>query len=454
MKKISEIVLSSNLYFPKGEVDVGELEGRFTFSSKFDEGKEISLLHRTKSWVGIPRHYYGMDKLDAMAGRVIDLRQRGTSLLFEMKKPLWEEQEKIINQVAVRLEKGYTGIIIEAPAGSGKTILGMKSMQLVGCTTLIVVPRSTLVYQWRARLLEFTSLMEREIGIVEGTNVRWRGTKVVCALVHTLALDRLGTEFKRRFGLALFDEVDRSVPPQTFAPVVGLFPSWYRIGMTATVDRKDGLDVIFKYHIGETRVGSSRSENVMKPKVLRVLYTRSSGSVWRGSKKMNRRGMLISKLAENPHRNAVLCEYIKLMLQSGRRCVVISDRKEQLVSLSEVLTGSNGIDRKEIGFYVRELRGKKKSQRELECVGRTCSIILATYGMFAVGTDIQDMAGLVFATPQSDIRQSAGRIERILEGKKDPVIVDLVDYAYPDALNWANARNAEYKRRGLGVKEM
>lgn len=41
---------------------------------------------------------------------------------------------------------------------------------------------------------------------------------MVIGLVHSLVRGRYGDDFRSSFGILVFDEVDRSVPPATFAP--------------------------------------------------------------------------------------------------------------------------------------------------------------------------------------------------------------------------------------------
>uniref|UniRef100_A0A6M3LVR9 Putative helicase n=1 Tax=viral metagenome TaxID=1070528 RepID=A0A6M3LVR9_9ZZZZ len=72
--------------------------------------------------------------------------------------------------------------------------------------------------------------------------------------------------------------------------------------------------------------------------------------------------------------------------------------------------------------------------------------------MIALGTDIPSLSGLIYATPQSEVTQSKGRIERVLEGKKEPIVVDIVDTYYKDTMRWAKKREKSYIAEGLKIK--
>jgi superfamily II DNA or RNA helicase len=324
-------------------------------------------------------------------------------------------------------------------------------------SALIVVPRSNLVDQWVERIAEHTDYPVNRIGVINGDIVKWEGYPITVALVHSIAARMTDNHsFHESFGVAVFDEVDRSVPPSTFSPILGLLPAKFRIGASATVKRKDGLHLISDSHIAQVKL-KGRDVGRMTPKILIVRYSKSSGGLYMGGPKLNRRGMLLSKLAENPLRNQLICKYAKLIYKSGRRFIILSDRTAQLADLYWMLT-RQGVKPIEMGFYCDSIAttktGKKRKvkKEELERVASDCKILLGTYGKIAIGTDIPDLAGLIYATPQSDVRQTQGRIERMCEGKSQPVVVDIVDLAYPDAIGWSKARRRYYNQKGLTIK--
>ena len=57
-------------------------------------------------------------------------------------------------------------------------------------------------------------------------------------------------------------------------------------------------------------------------------------------------------------------------------------------------------------------------------------VIVATYALAKEGLDIPTLDVVHFATPQKDraiVKQSAGRVERNVEGKEQPIVMDYVD---------------------------
>jgi|GEM_PF-1700942 len=459
----SKIVLDSHICLPRDEVsDVESLKRAMTAKRKY-EGAPIPLYKVDEHgvWFGVPRYAKNMDPDNVRIPytELVDLRAMGHEIKFKTTVGFRPGQEKVLAEFKRLYEHGKTGFILEAVPGFGKTICCLKMLEIIRVSTLVVVPRSNLVHQWIDRIRRHTNLPKSKIGYVEGDNVSWRGKDIVVALVHSLSAGSqkaIRREFVKSFGCVVFDEVDRSVPPTTFAPVVQMFPAKFRIGASATLKRQDGLERVFQEHIGQCRL-RGKDVNRMKPIVIIHNFPSSSGHVYQGSKKLNRRGMLLSKVAFNPARNMLIARYVKLIYNSGRRVLVLSDRILQLVILRKMLTKVHKIPLEDSGFFVRTLkfedgRTRNVSKQERERVASTCNVILGSYGLFSIGSDIPNLAGLVYATPQAQIQQAKGRIERVCEGKKQPVIVDIVDTAYKDAMRWASARKRLYRMEGLKVR--
>jgi len=452
----SKVTVGTHLFIPKDEMrmDVEFAKKKFTARSKFNEDEEFPMFLNLPKVFGIPRYHF--KNWSRIAEEVVDLRTDGSKIRFKFKSKLREGQAPIIKEFEKQLKRGKSGFTLEAPPGFGKTVVLIKMLEILGRSAIIIVPRSNLVDQWVDRIAEHSTYPKDRIGIINGKIIEYKGKPITVALVHSVAAQMAEEDaFHNLYGVAVFDEVDRSVPPATFSPVLSLFPVKYRVGASATVFRKDGLHEIHDAHISEVRL---RGKDVgrMAPKILIVHHGGDSGQVWGGSAKLNRRGMLLSKLAGNAMRNQLICKYIHLIYKSGRRTLVLSDRTAQLYKLNWMMN-KRGVKLPEMGYYCDSISmpgGKKRkvSKDELEVSAIRCKIIFGTYGKVGIGTDIPDLAGLVYATPQSQVEQTQGRIERMLEGKSQPVVVDIIDTVYKDAKGWAEARKRYYFRKQLKIK--
>jgi superfamily II DNA or RNA helicase len=127
---------------------------------------------------------------------------------------------------------GNRGIIV-LPTGSGKTLVGIKAISLLNTPTLVVAPTLDLVDQWRSRLKkEFKT----EVGVLGGGEWDIKALTVSTYDSAYIHADKLGN----KFGLIIFDEVHH-LPAAGYRNIAEMFASPYRMGLTATFEREDGL---------------------------------------------------------------------------------------------------------------------------------------------------------------------------------------------------------------------
>jgi superfamily II DNA or RNA helicase len=130
------------------------------------------------------------------------------------------------------IANGNWGIIV-LPTGSGKTLVGIKAISLQNTPTLVVAPTLDLVDQWRSRLKkEFKT----EVGVLGGGERDIRALTVSTYDSAYIHADKLGN----RFGLIIFDEVHH-LAATGYRNIAEMFASPFRMGLTATFEREDGL---------------------------------------------------------------------------------------------------------------------------------------------------------------------------------------------------------------------
>lgn len=327
------------------------------------------------------------------------------------------------------------------------TFLGLKFLEEIGRTALIIVPREFIIDQWKERILEHTNLKESDIGIAQGPVCDYKGKKIVLGMIHSLSKDKYPDDFLKYFGVVLIDEV-HTVSAVTFAKVVSLFPAKYRIGLSATMKRTDGMENVFKWAIGETLLHMGGTTDVV-PTVFIKQYKSSMKKrdyLYKVTDVTRRCGIILSSIAEDASRNQLIAHYAKKFAESGRKTVILSHRKEQLKSIHQILTGKLGVPHSNVGFFVGQTK-KAEKQGILE----NSRIILATYGVMSMAIDVPDLRALIYGTPQSDAEQSIGRILRMCEGSKDPVALDIVDVDYKECVSWEVKRRSMYTRNKAKV---
>lgn len=134
--------------------------------------------------------------------------------------------------------------VIVLPTGSGKTLIALKAMEAVNCSTLIVVPTLDLVDQWKETLIECAQY-DIEPGEYTGRRKLLKAVTVTTYDSAYINAETLGNKFKA----LIFDEVHH-LPSEGYRHIAEMCASPYRLGLTATYQREDGLHYILPRLVG------------------------------------------------------------------------------------------------------------------------------------------------------------------------------------------------------------
>lgn len=196
----------------------------------------------------------------------------------------------------------------------------------------------------------------------------------------------------------------------------------YSLGLSATINRKDGLSKVFKWHLGDVIFKLSKRADELLVK-FHEFYDPSpeySLECFAFGNKLN-----ISRMINNICGYLVRSEFIVSVVQEilsnepERRCIILSDRRNHLETLHKLLSNHH----LESAFYVGGMSQENLKESE------TKQIILATYHIASEGFDCQGLDTLIFASPKSDVIQCVGRIQRTPQHlrKHIPMVIDIVD---------------------------
>ncbi|SNQ62078.1 DEAD/DEAH box helicase family protein [Candidatus Methanoperedens nitratireducens] len=136
---------------------------------------------------------------------------------------------------------GRRGVIV-LPTGSGKTFIGIKAISLLNTPAIVVAPTIDLMNQWRARLKEELKV---DAGVLGGGEQEIKAITVSTYDSAYIHAERLGN----RFGFMIFDEVHH-LPAEGYRHIAEMFASPFRMGLTATYEREDGLHTELNRLIG------------------------------------------------------------------------------------------------------------------------------------------------------------------------------------------------------------
>lgn len=320
--------------------------------------------------------------------------------------------------------------ILEAPAGSGKTHIGLAVAFSFKKKTLWVTHTHDLLIQSKRRAEQFIN--KSLIGVIENGKVQI-GEGITFAVVNTLTNLDL-SKYKDVWEVVIVDEVHRVSGSETqvtmFSHVLNSLSAPHKYGLSATLHRADGLIKTAFAMVGD--IVHSIPDEAVNQYVMDVnILLRSTNIGFGGS---NTDGtidyaQLISDVTLCSERNNLIVNDI--IRNKNQYCLILSSRIEHLELLQGLLP-------KELRNQSVMVTGKMTSKKDkalresyLEEVRQgNKHFLFATYRLAKEGLDIPRLNRLFMATPEKDeavIIQSIGRIARIFPDKLQPICYDYID---------------------------
>lgn len=436
---------SNRLWLDKSDLDANQLmkiKERLTLMPVKFRGRaeDVLAFEEIDNFIGVPREW-GKQQKWLPTKFSFDIQTVSATIEWpEFNGTFRHGQDSAIKRVVAIFDK-ETGCLLEGKCGSGKTVTSLNIAKSLGQRTLVTVHKDDLLEQWKEEAEKrFPGI---KVGIIKGKKSleSFSPAKyhIVLSMAKTLYMykDSLSYEnFHRFFGLHIFDE-GHHYPSKTFEPILGLLPARYKLGVSATWRRKDGLEPLFYYHLGSKLVKLQAPLLVGQYK--KVLWnTPVQESTYFKYGQLQTAGFINRLVYTEKYIDFLVTSCMK-SCDAGRRILVLADRVNLLYRILDGLIEKDY--GKKTGLYVgaHKRLGKETLNRE---------IVLATYAMFSEGTDSPTLDTLLFATPRSDIEQSVGRIQRPAEGKKDLLIVDPV-FNTPYNLAMFEKRLSHYSKLGF-----
>ena len=414
------------------------MEVQYKRSSRFNE--PINLYKIVGEYIHLPRGLcpVGME----------DKRVEGVPIEVESNiVPRNDDQVRVIAELIQMFEADQSGML-EATTGSGKTVMMLAAICHMALKTLVIVPDTDLMGQWRKEIIKHTSIEASEIGRIQQNVCSVVGKKIVLGTIQSVCKDRYPAYIYQDFGIAVWDECHRA-NAETFCRSIEVVPAKLRVGMSATTDRRDGKEIIFTSHIGPVRVRSTLEQII--PNIIAV---RTGWQIprWPNGKPMQvkpgKSMHIFVEMARHRGRNELIVSYLKIAHEKGRKIIMLSALgiEKHLGKIRKLLI-EVGVPATDIAYYVGGMSEKELDQS----IGKP--IVLGTYSMCGEGTDVPWWDFLLMATPRAHVKQSVGRIRREYPGKSTPIVVDMVDSASNVLFKFYISRKKWYKSIGCLIKE-
>ena len=358
-------------------------------------------------------------------------------------------------QTAVDAMLAHDDGVLLAPPGAGKTVMGCSIIAARKTPTLILVHRKPLLEQWRSRLETFLGLEKKEIAVLTADGVPGHAA-IAIGMIQTFAKSPHPGALFWPFGQVIIDECHH-VPAASFEAVMKTCTARDFLGLTATPNRKDGLQKILFLQCGPIR---HRMKPEPDPNIERVLFVRDIHLGVPPEEQRMPVHQVWELLANHEERNRVIAADIAEALRDGRRCAVLSDRKEHLAIL-EKLVGEMAVEHAARIHRIDGAMGKKARTNILPDITSQAEsgggfALLATSSLVGEGFNLPQLDTPFLTLPVSfkgRIIQYAGRLHRARDGKSEVRIYDYVEPEHPLTSHMHRKRMSAYRGMGYRILE-
>jgi superfamily II DNA or RNA helicase len=391
------------------------------------------------------KHYGEPDAINIPGGVDIDIPFQGS---------LRDYQDEVVDiyQKKVGLKPANDGTpthtrggggLLELCCGAGKTVMALNIISKVGKKTLVVVHKGFLLNQWVERIQQF--LPTAKIGRIQGKVIDIEGKDIVIGMLQSLSMKDYPKSVFESFGLIVVDEVHH-ISSEVFSRSLTKIVTKYTLGLSATMNRKDGLTKVFKMFLGEIMYQKKRDgeDNVLVKAIDYKIDDDEFNEMeydYRGNPKYS---TMISKLCGFGRRSDFIVDVIQneFKVNPDQQMIVLAHNKNLLTYLHDAVEHRGFAT---VGYYVGGMKDKDLK------ISETKKVIIATYAMAAEALDIKTLTTLLMATPKTDITQAVGRILRAKHSQ--PVVIDIIDQHEIFQRQW-NKRRVYFKKQKYTIQRV
>lgn len=374
-----------------------------------------------------------------------DLSFRGKNIYVKFIGQLSLQQEEALQSLLAH----KTGILA-ATTGFGKTVVAASLIAKRKVNTLVVVHRKQLLDQWKERLSVFLKIEPNLIGQVGGGKNNPKGI-IDIATIQSLKYKGTKNNTINNYGQVIVDECHH-FSAFTFEEVLKGIDAAYVHGLTATPNRKDGLEPIMRMQIGPIRYRVSAKEQAKIRPFKHVLIPRFTSFK---SKQVEKEIQSIyTEIVSDEKRNDMIFNDVLLELELGSTPIVITERIDHVTKLEDRFSGFT----KNLIVLTGEL-SKKEATKRLKKLDDLSDdeerLVIATGKYIGEGFDHARLDTLFLTMPISwkgTLQQYVGRLHRLHENKTIVKVYDYVDQNEPILVRMYENREVGYKTLGYIVK--
>ena len=401
--------------------------------------KSFPIYRESPKKLYVPR-YFGLEHIGTFQNTTIS---EGDNIDVSFCGQLREHQHEPVNAFLEAVNKDGTcgGGIISVPCSHGKTVEAIYLIAALKKKTLIIVHKEFLVNQWIERMKEF--LPHARVGRIQGPIIDIENKDVVIAMLQSVSMKTYDTGTFDSFGFTVVDECHH-ISSEVFSNALFQIVTKYTLGLSATIDRKDGTSFVIHWFLGPI-IYKFLGKEEHDVTVYAIEYRTDDNKFneveydYRGNVQFS---TMISKLCAFRDRSDFIIRVIEdlILTNPSEQVMVLGHNRCLLVYLYEEIAKKGFAT---IGYYMGGLKQSELTESESK------QVIIGTYGIAAEGLDIKSLNTLVMVTPKSDVVQVAGRILR--SKHRAPKIIDIVDRHSVFMGQWSK-RKAYFKKCNYDIR--
>jgi superfamily II DNA or RNA helicase len=241
-------------------------------------------------------------------------------------------------------------------------------------------------------------------------------------MLQTLSTKTFDADAFAGFGTVIVDECHHT-SAEVFSRALHKVNFRFSLGLSATLQRKDGLSHVFQWFLGSVAYKTKRPDETVH--VHQHIFNCDDANyrqeVYMFGSQLNMARMVSNVISCERRTDFVVnIIYDTLTRRPGCKILVLSDRRLHLVDIERRIAKHREVT---TGFYVGGLKAQELKDSESKAV------IFGTFAMAAEGMDIPALDTLVLASPKSDIEQPVGRILRVrsADRSRPPLVIDIMD---------------------------
>ena len=398
--------------------DFGKIKTLPYTYTKSGGGHAASYFGNKKTKIFMPRNFQkfmrttGMKRVEVTSTDKRVEQPLKTPVRLKKSFSLRDYQKGPVAEVVKALKDNRTlnSCVLQADTGFGKTYILPQIAADLNQRTLILADRNLLIKQMYD---EFTSNTDEDVVVLNSKKPKL-GSVNIATLQMFLQNPEYAKELSKKIGFVVVDEC-HIAPADKFIRVISSFPAKYRLGLSATPTRSDGLTQVISDVFGDKKI-VAKNPNKLLVKIIGV-FTKIP--VFYNKRSEFEKGF--TKAVTSKESLSLLKETIVALKKSGRKIMVYSTYKsiqEVGQKVMEELGLKTAIINSEVSHKERDKIIADFNEGSLD--GLIAGVIMSK------GISIHRLDTIISMAPHTkeSIVQTIGRLRRDHSDKQIPLFID------------------------------